>query len=220
VWIDVLSSFPDIGDYAYFNVGYVNQETNGELRDLGGNGSWYVAPTNGAIVAPGVMSVGQTFGDTYDDGFDTGVETYQVVQGGVGVQTPASPGNFETFRVLYSDMPVPGDPRGWTSTSTEWYSPGVGSTIQSLGQDDDDVSNSSFLWADQLVDYFNVPGTEDSDGDGVPDLTDNCPYWTTDPDQTDANSNGIGDICDVFFGKPRPPLNPARLPPHLRGLLP
>ena len=35
----------------------------------------------------------------------------------------------------------------------------------------------------------------DSDSDGIPDATDNCPN-AANPDQTDANSNGIGDVCE------------------------
>ncbi|WP_420553467.1 MBG domain-containing protein [Tenacibaculum aiptasiae] len=35
----------------------------------------------------------------------------------------------------------------------------------------------------------------DDDGDGVPDTTDNC-RLTSNSDQTDANMNGIGDVCD------------------------
>ena len=36
---------------------------------------------------------------------------------------------------------------------------------------------------------------QDSDGDGVPDSIDNCYLYN--PDQTDCNENGIGDVCDV-----------------------
>jgi len=35
----------------------------------------------------------------------------------------------------------------------------------------------------------------DSDGDGIPDLLDNCPN-VPNPDQADTNGNGIGDACD------------------------
>jgi len=36
----------------------------------------------------------------------------------------------------------------------------------------------------------------DSDGDGVPDAADNCPY-VYNPSQADHDGNGIGDVCDV-----------------------
>ena len=47
----------------------------------------------------------------------------------------------------------------------------------------------------------NVCGTcgtaPDADSDGKPDCQDNCPA-TPNPDQTDCNSNGIGDACESF----------------------
>jgi hypothetical protein len=39
---------------------------------------------------------------------------------------------------------------------------------------------------------------EDSDGDGVLDLLDNCPFHVNE-DQSDLNGNGIGDVCDGVF---------------------
>jgi hypothetical protein len=35
----------------------------------------------------------------------------------------------------------------------------------------------------------------DTDGDGVPDATDNCPS-VPNPDQSDLDGNGVGDVCD------------------------
>ena len=37
----------------------------------------------------------------------------------------------------------------------------------------------------------------DSDYDGVPDITDNCPH-NYNPSQQDTNNNGIGDACEVI----------------------
>ena len=43
---------------------------------------------------------------------------------------------------------------------------------------------------------FHVGGTyPDSDGDGVPDNTDNCPN-TYNPDQADSDGDGVGDACE------------------------
>jgi N-acetylneuraminic acid mutarotase len=41
----------------------------------------------------------------------------------------------------------------------------------------------------------------DSDGDGVPDATDNCPH-NFNPDQTDSDGDGVGDICDTCANDP------------------
>ena len=38
-------------------------------------------------------------------------------------------------------------------------------------------------------------GTADSDGDGVPNSSDNCPS-TANPDQADSDGDGVGDACD------------------------
>ena len=38
--------------------------------------------------------------------------------------------------------------------------------------------------------------TADSDGDGIADVQDNCPQ-VANPDQADADHNGIGDACET-----------------------
>lgn len=42
--------------------------------------------------------------------------------------------------------------------------------------------------------FGSIPPDEDTDHDGVPDETDNCPV-VANPDQNDSNSNEIGDAC-------------------------
>ncbi|MBS2022431.1 MAG: LruC domain-containing protein, partial [Deltaproteobacteria bacterium] len=44
--------------------------------------------------------------------------------------------------------------------------------------------------------------TTDTDGDGIPDVCDNCP-GVYNPDQADGNGNGIGDACDALDLNPR-----------------
>ncbi len=44
-------------------------------------------------------------------------------------------------------------------------------------------------------DVFNQTGSVDADGDGVMDAVDNC-QAVANPDQTDADDNGIGDACE------------------------
>jgi formylglycine-generating enzyme required for sulfatase activity len=45
------------------------------------------------------------------------------------------------------------------------------------------------------------PPPIDTDGDGRPDATDNCPTIAN-PTQADCNSNGVGDVCEIAAGAP------------------
>jgi hypothetical protein len=45
------------------------------------------------------------------------------------------------------------------------------------------------------------PSSIDTDGDGRPDATDNCPTIAN-PLQADCNNNGIGDACEIAAGAP------------------
>ncbi len=66
------------------------------------------------------------------------------------------------------------------------------------------------LSAAEIAQLLQATGTNppdlDSDGDGVPNRTDNCPF-VANPTQTDSNGDGVGDACS-----PSTPL-PAPAPP-------
>ena len=50
--------------------------------------------------------------------------------------------------------------------------------------------------------YFAAIGAAgDIDGDGQPDVSDNCPAIAN-PTQADCNNNGVGDVCEIFAGAP------------------
>ncbi len=46
------------------------------------------------------------------------------------------------------------------------------------------------------LDPTNTCGCPDADGDGICDADDNCPF-VTNPDQSDFDGDGLGDVCDV-----------------------
>src|SRR5213593_2293566 len=53
------------------------------------------------------------------------------------------------------------------------------------------------------VHSIDTAGLADTDGDGIPDATDNCPT-VADPDQADRDGDGVGDACDDCPDAPDP----------------
>lgn len=53
------------------------------------------------------------------------------------------------------------------------------------------------------VDVRDIPtgGSTDSDGDGIPDSSDNCPT-VANPDQADSDNDGTGDACETASANP------------------
>ena len=61
----------------------------------------------------------------------------------------------------------------------------------------DNVSDDTVSWTFLISgdDNFATADTSDIDGDGIPDKHDNCKL-TYNPDQSDLDKDGIGDVCD------------------------
>ena len=80
-----------------------------------------------------------------------------------------------------------------------------------LGSDFNVLNKFSSIWnderfsgADQDILFEAVPNcAPDLDGDGIPDLTDNCPT-VPNPGQSDVDLDGVGDVCDNCMLIPNP----------------
>jgi len=65
---------------------------------------------------------------------------------------------------------------------------GVPFTLRWTARGEDPTGNVGTALCEQYLD-------PDTDGDGVPDSVDNCPF-VPNPDQSDVNASGLGDACD------------------------
>jgi len=65
--------------------------------------------------------------------------------------------------------------------------------------DDNGIGDTPYMvgWTEPLADYYPLMSYPDTDGDGVIDSVDNC-LNTPNPNQEDANGDGIGDACDIL----------------------
>ncbi len=75
----------------------------------------------------------------------------------------------------------------------QWFPPGPETCN---GLDDNLDGNIDEHFPDHDSDGIADCVDQDDDSDGIPDGQDNCPL-TFNPDQTDANHDGIGDACEV-----------------------
>jgi imidazolonepropionase-like amidohydrolase len=70
------------------------------------------------------------------------------------------------------------------------------------GQPDDEPTCTPARDEGDGIVYTGIPTLDDSDGDGVPDASDNCPLIFNPPrpvdnfQQADGDNDGIGDVCD------------------------
>jgi hypothetical protein len=73
--------------------------------------------------------------------------------------------------------------------------------------DNGDVAWYGFFTSLDYEIFVGVPDSDDTDLDGIPDDTDNCPS-VPNPDQADVDNDGTGDLCDVCPADPDDGCNP------------
>jgi len=101
-----------------------------------------------------------------------GIADLEAVATATGAVAPAGGADCDDDGIV--DVPE-GEPLVCTTTST---SEGIGKTIEGV-----------------IAAAIEEARTKDTDGDGGPDLEDNCPL-DANPDQTDTDDDRIGDVCD------------------------
>jgi hypothetical protein len=97
----------------------------------------------------------------------------------------------------YNDDPYYHGYNYWYCTSTHegnyWHD------YEGTDGDGDGIGDTYYMvgMMEPVADYYPLMSYPDADGDGVIDSVDNC-INTPNPNQEDANGNGIGDACDVM----------------------
>jgi hypothetical protein len=193
--------------------GVVNQTLNWVIWEA--DAAFAIAPVNGDQVASGSVAFPVPFDDALDDAANA---SHPIV-----LDPPVSlnPGNYylSVFGASAGDFAN----GGTTASNFAWFIYSPGGIIQTTGAGaafswrSNDALGAGFLVYQALGAFavqagddpkalysnaFTILGSPvaappvDTDGDGVPDETDNCPT-VSNPDQADSNGNGIGDACDA-----------------------
>jgi predicted extracellular nuclease len=174
------------------------------VRYNGSNGSAYTTPTadpSGSDVLSGeIPDLGTGYGVVVvyylQDGLQNGSPDGLALVDDAGIVV-----QFLSYEGTFTAVGGPAD--GMTSTDigvAESSSTVVGDSLQLSGTGS---TYEDFTWSAASANTFGAVNTgqtfggapADSDGDGVLDSEDNCPY-TPNPDQVDADADDVGDVCD------------------------
>ncbi len=193
--------------------GVLNETLNWVIWEA--DAAFAVAPVNGDQVASGSVAFPVPFDDALDDAANA---SHPIV---LDPPVNLTPGNYylSVFGANANDFAN----GGTTASNFAWFIYSPGGIIQSTSAGaafswrSNDALGAGFLVYQALGAFavqagddpkalysnaFTILGSPvaappvDTDGDGVPDATDNCPT-VANPDQADSNGNGIGDACDA-----------------------
>jgi hypothetical protein len=98
------------------------------------------------------------------------------------------------YRWNFGDVDPNAEPAIGTPVITHTYN-----TLPPLGQSFKVtlrvINTQTLVETDVIVNVLSQVDIPDTDEDGIPDVTDNCP-GTKNPDQEDSDLDGVGDVCD------------------------
>jgi hypothetical protein len=129
-----------------------------------------------------------------------------------------SSGGWPSLQMFVDGSPA-GAPKEIRSTSVQAYrfDLNVSAGTHTIGVNGDNVATGRNLFVDRVL-FPDGGGSQptDSDLDGVPDSTDNCPN-DSNANQADADGDGVGDACEAA---PPPETAPTVIPNGPNGTVP